>query len=105
MSVLFRQLPPATPSGPPETVAVMLDGVRVDLPAGMMLAAALLARGRAATGRSVQGGAPRGPFCLMGSCFECVAEVDGRPQRTCRLIVRAGMRLTLGAARGPERRA
>ncbi len=105
MSVLFRQLPPATPSGPPETVAVMVDGASLDLPAGMMLAAALLARGLAATGRSLHLGAPRGPFCLMGSCFACVAEVDGRPERTCRLVVRAGMRVALGAGGRPERTA
>jgi D-hydroxyproline dehydrogenase subunit gamma len=105
MSVLFRQLPRATPSGPPQTVAVVVDGATVDLPAGMMLAAALLARGQAATGRSLHRDAPRGPFCLMGSCFECVAEVDGWPQRTCRLVVRAGMRVRLGAAGRPERSA
>ncbi len=99
MSVLFRPLPAAPASVPPVTVTVVLDGAAIDLPAGMMLAAALLARGRAATGRSLHLSAPRGPFCLMGSCFECVAEVDGRPQRTCRLVVRAGMRIALGAGR------
>jgi D-hydroxyproline dehydrogenase subunit gamma len=105
MSVLFRPLPAAPASVPPVTVTVVLDGAAIDLPAGMMLAAALLARGRAATGRSLHLSAPRGPFCLMGSCFECVAEVDGRPQRTCRLVVRAGMRIALGAAGRPERTA
>jgi hypothetical protein len=67
-----------------------------------MLAAALLAHGILGFNRSALAGAPRGPFCVMGSCFQCVAEIDGRPhQRTCQARVRAGMSVTLAAARHP----
>lgn len=80
-------------------VPVLVDGAECRLPVGIMLAAALMGvRGPAFSG-SALAGAPRGPFCLMGSCFQCVAEVDGVPhQRTCRLTVRPGMRVRLRAA-------
>jgi D-hydroxyproline dehydrogenase subunit gamma len=87
---------------PPAVVPVTVDGRSLALPEGEMLAAALLAAGVLAFHQSALAGAPRGPFCVMGSCFQCIAEVDGRPhQRTCRLRVRAGMAITLAAARHP----
>jgi predicted molibdopterin-dependent oxidoreductase YjgC len=78
----------------PALVEVTIDGRVVRLPDGEMLAASLLAAGYAVLNGSIVQGAPRGPFCLMGSCCQCVAEIDGVPQvRTCRVAVRAGMRV------------
>ncbi|MCJ7871186.1 (2Fe-2S)-binding protein [Phaeobacter sp. J2-8] len=35
---------------------------------------------------------PRGPFCMMGVCHECLIEVDGKPgQQACLLPVVPGM--------------
>ena len=85
-------------------VEVTLDSEAVWLPAGEMLAAALLAAGYGRLNDSIVAGAPRGPFCLMGSCFQCVAEVDGRPQtRTCRVAVRPGMRVRRPRGAAPVR--
>lgn len=85
-----------TPTKP--LVPVTVDGRGVELPEGEMLAAALLIRGIGRFSDSVRMGAPRGPLCLMGSCFQCVAEVDGRPQvRTCRTPVEDGMTVALQA--------
>jgi hypothetical protein len=39
---------------------------------------ALLAVGVTTTRATPVSGAPRGPFCIMGACFDCLAEVDGR---------------------------
>jgi D-hydroxyproline dehydrogenase subunit gamma len=87
---------------PPAVVPVTVDGRQMALPEGEMLAAALLAAGVLRFHDSALAGAPRGPFCVMGSCFQCVAEVDGRPQqRTCQTRVHAGMTVTLAAARHP----
>jgi D-hydroxyproline dehydrogenase subunit gamma len=87
---------------PPPAVPVTVDGRPMALPEGEMLAAALLAGGVLRFHDSALAGAPRGPFCAMGSCFQCVAEVDGRPQqRTCQTRVRTGMIVTLAAARHP----
>lgn len=90
----FRRAAPAAP-----LVDVMVDGKTLRLPDGEMLAAALLASGTLAFGRSIVAGAPRGPYCLMGTCFQCAATVDDAPHtRTCRVAVRAGMRIELSAA-------
>ena len=86
--MLFRSLDPS----PPKLVEVTVDGQVLTLPEGMPLAAALLNAGISTFHRSVRHDEPRGPLCLMGSCFQCVAVVDGVVnQRTCRLPVRAGM--------------
>lgn len=77
------------PIGP--LVPVQLDGREVELPEGMMLAAALLTRDIARLGVSVIKAEPRGPLCLMGTCLQCVALVDGTPTRCCRVAVRSGL--------------
>jgi len=46
--------------------------------------------------------APRCPYCLMGTCFECLVEIDGEPNRqACMTPVAPGMRVAVqrGAAR------
>jgi hypothetical protein len=84
---LFRSL-----DGSSTLVEVIVDGQAIRLPDGLPLAAALLTSGVSTFHRSVRADEPRGPLCLMGSCFQCVAVVDGVVnQRTCRLKVRAGM--------------
>ena len=83
---------------PMRTVTVIVDGVPVAVPEDFTVAAALLMiEQRRPWRRSAVSGAPRAPYCLMGVCFECVAEIDGQPGcRTCLTPVRAGMRITLG---------
>jgi D-hydroxyproline dehydrogenase subunit gamma len=88
----------------PRLVPVSLDDQTIELPEGEMLAAALLVAGYAALHDSIVLGAPRGPLCLMGSCFQCVAEIDGQPQaRTCRVAVRAGLRVRRPRGASPVR--
>lgn len=55
-------------------------------PEGMNLAAALLSNGEATFRESPVTGAPRGPFCLMGACFECLVEIDGKPNRQACMV-------------------
>jgi hypothetical protein len=87
----FRRAVPAA-----TLVDVIVDGKTLRLPEGEMLAAALLAAGTLTFGTSINAGEPRGPYCLMGTCFQCAATVDGQPHtRTCRVAVRAGLRVTL----------
>jgi len=82
-------LPAGLERGPAVTLAV--DGRSVTAYAGESVAAALLAEGIVAT-RFTPGGAPRGVFCGMGVCFDCLAVVDGIPNtRTCMTWVRDGM--------------
>ena len=40
--------------------------------------------------------APRGFFCGIGVCFDCLVTIDGRPNvRACLELVRPGMRIEL----------
>ncbi len=55
-------------------------------PEGMNLAAALLSQGELVFRESPVSGAPRGPFCLMGACFECLVEIDGKPGRQACMV-------------------
>jgi predicted molibdopterin-dependent oxidoreductase YjgC len=73
------------------TVSVSLDGTPVALPAGMSVAAALLARGELVTRLSPSCGRPCSPHCLMGVCFECWMEIDGVSRQACLTEVREGM--------------
>jgi D-hydroxyproline dehydrogenase subunit gamma len=61
---------------------------------GDSIAVALLSAGVTTTRTTPVSGAPRGPFCMMGACFECLAAVDGRAHvQTCMTPVRDGMRI------------
>jgi len=40
---------------------------------------------------------PRGMFCGMGLCFECMVEVDGIRRRSCLTLVSAGMDVRTGS--------
>jgi len=72
-------------------VGVTVDGRPVRAFEGESVAAMLLAEGVAAT-RRTRGGMPRGIFCGMGVCFECLITVDGIPNtRACMTWVRDGM--------------
>ena len=77
------------PRGAPLTVRV--DGEPVTCFAGETVAAALLASGRSRLRGSPRTGEPRGVFCLMGSCQECVIRVDGRLEPACLTEARDGM--------------
>jgi D-hydroxyproline dehydrogenase subunit gamma len=73
------------------TVALSLDGRPVIAHEGESVAALLLAEGHVAT-RVTRGGEPRGLFCGMGVCHDCLVVVDGVPNtRACVTWVRDGM--------------
>ncbi|MBY4675359.1 (2Fe-2S)-binding protein [Marinobacterium arenosum] len=74
------------------TVSITIDGVIHQVPEGYTVAAALLATGRNASRSTLVSGQSRGPYCLMGVCYECLVEVDGIPNRQgCMTEVRDGM--------------
>ena len=72
-------------------VTILLEGEPVEAFEGETVAAVLLARGEIATRRTA-GGEPRGIFCGMGVCFDCLMVVDGVPNtRACMTWVREGL--------------
>ena len=93
---MFRRLP--EPGAlPAPGVPVTLDGNPVVAHTGDTVAAVLLLAGRLACRKSAVSGAPRGPFCLMGACFDCVVTIDGaRNRQGCLVTVAPGMRIETG---------
>ena len=58
---------------------------------GQSIGAALIAAGYRSWRTTRQGGAPRGIFCGIGICFDCLVIVNGRPsQRACLTEARHG---------------
>ena len=71
------------PADLPET-AFTFDGEPVRALPGQSVGAALLAAGRRSWRTTRSGGRPRGLFCGIGVCFDCLVTVDGRPgERAC----------------------
>ncbi len=92
-------LPPELERGP--RVEILLDGRAVEAHEGETVAAVLLAEGEIRTRRTVKG-EPRGVFCGMGVCFDCLVVVDGVPNtRACMTWVRDGMEVSRQDGWGP----
>ncbi len=72
-------------------VSFVFDGARYTAPEGESLLAALLAAGVRDLRHAPADGAPRGGFCAMGVCQECLVEADGMRVEACRLPVREGL--------------
>ena len=96
---MFRRLPDSD-LATTATVPLTIDGQPFVAHVGDTVAAALLAAGRATFRTTPVTGAPRGPFCLMGSCQECVVEADGRRVAACQEPVRAGLEVRSGMGGG-----
>lgn len=74
------------------TVSVQFEGTWMSVPAGVSVAAALLLKGAQPFRTTPVSESPRAPYCMMGVCFECLVEVDGKPSRqACLTAVREGM--------------
>jgi D-hydroxyproline dehydrogenase subunit gamma len=75
-------------------VTVELEGRPVQAHLGETVATVLLAEGHHAMRTTVLG-SPRGVFCGMGVCFDCLVVVDGLPNtRACMTFVVEGMRIS-----------
>ena len=76
---------------PRPAFTVTLDGREIDALPGQTVAAALWAAGVTSWRTTRGGGHPRGVFCGIGVCFDCLVTVNGRAnQRACLLPVRPG---------------
>jgi len=79
---------------------IEVDGRLVPAAPGQTIAAALIGAGIVVF-RHTPTGAPRGVFCGMGVCFDCLVTVDGlAEQRACMTPVRQGMRVQTRSAEG-----
>ena len=63
--------------GPIDEVTILVDGTSIAGVRGQTLAAVLLSAGYVSWRRTSRGDQPRGLFCGIGVCFDCVAVVNG----------------------------
>lgn len=91
--------PDIVPVGP--AIQIYFDDREIAALPGETIAAALAAAGIVAV-RQARSGAPRGPFCGMGVCFDCLVTIDGQPsQRACLTRVVDGMDVRSSPASRP----
>jgi D-hydroxyproline dehydrogenase subunit gamma len=73
---------------------ITIDGVSVWAEPGESIAAVLLRQAEAWSRMTPVTQSKRAPYCMMGVCFDCLAEVDGEASvQTCLRPVCAGMRV------------
>ena len=78
-------------------VEITVDGHRIAVPAGTVVAAALARAGIERFRRSVTGEA-RGPLCGMGICMECRVTINGLAHsRSCQVLCQDGMKVRTDA--------
>ncbi|HEV2652636.1 MAG TPA: (2Fe-2S)-binding protein [Rhizomicrobium sp.] len=74
------------------SVEFTFDGGTLRGRTGDSVAGALIAAGHRAFRTTPVSGAARGPYCLMGVCFDCLVSIDGVGNRqACLVPLRAGM--------------
>lgn len=75
-------------------VTVYVDGAPVSAETSESVAAVLLRQEEIWSRTTPVTESKRAPYCLMGVCFDCLAEVDGAASvQTCLTPVRDGMRI------------
>lgn len=78
--------------GPSRNVTLTFDDHPLTAPEGVSIAAALLLNGVGPFRATPVKSAPRAAYCMMGVCFECLVEVDGKPGcQACQIPIQEGM--------------
>jgi predicted molibdopterin-dependent oxidoreductase YjgC len=90
---MFKRLPDPSGAGV-GTVAATVDGAPIVARRGDTVAAALLAAGCIDFRATPVIGSRRGPYCMMGVCYDCLVTIDGEPnQQACMRRIEDGMRI------------
>jgi predicted molibdopterin-dependent oxidoreductase YjgC len=80
---------------PDVVLAIHVDGVEVAAEPGETVASVLLRQPEPWSRLTPVTKSRRAAYCMMGVCFDCLAEVDGVGSvQTCLTQVREGMRVT-----------
>jgi hypothetical protein len=102
--MVARLLSPAddvSQPGPVAPLTITVDGVPLAGLAGQSIAGVILASGSLALRRTSQSGKPRGVFCGIGVCFDCLVEVnDQRDVRACKRKAADGDAVLTGVPEG-----
>ena len=85
-----------------DPVTLSFEGRQIMANRGDTLAAALLGCGIFDFRRAIVSNTPRAPFCMIGNCYECLVEVEGKGLvQACLTEVVEGMRVNMGSPRKP----
>ena len=88
----------------PKKVKIIVDGKPLEAFLGEPIATALIAAGIKIFHRSVKRNEPRGYFCAIGVCNDCIMNVNGQPNvRTCITPVDDGMIIQTQIGKGKWR--
>src|SRR5262245_33252867 len=75
-------------------ITLSVDGREIEAREGESVAAAMLAAGIIEFRTTPVSGAPRGPLCMMGACFECLVTIKGVGSRqACLEPARQGLKI------------
>ncbi|MEU6123729.1 (2Fe-2S)-binding protein [Streptomyces sp. NPDC047123] len=86
---------------PGSAFTITFDGRRLDALPGQSIAAVLWSAGILAWRTTRVGGRPRGAFCGIGQCHDCLATVNGLPnRRACLVTARPGDDVTTQEGHG-----
>ena len=81
---------PSVERGHPITLHV--DGHKIEAYEGETILGVMLAAGQRITRHTAKDGRPRGMFCGIGICYDCLVTVNGRPNmRACHTLAANGM--------------
>jgi predicted molibdopterin-dependent oxidoreductase YjgC len=70
---------------------ITFAGREIPFEPGQSVAAALIAAGIRSWRSTRQDGAPRGLFCGIGACHDCLITINGEPaRRACLVLARDG---------------
>ncbi|HSZ39122.1 MAG TPA: (2Fe-2S)-binding protein [Trebonia sp.] len=84
------------------SLTITADGMPLEGVRGQSIAGVLLAAGRPSWRTTAVGRRPRGIFCGIGVCYDCLATVNGvRDVRACQRLARDGDVVTTQAERLP----
>jgi len=84
-------------------ISFTFDGEAITAVTGDTIAAALLAAGITHSRNTPVSGSARAPFCMMGSCYDCLVEIDGIAVQACMTCAMDGMQVQRPAlAAAPE---
>lgn len=82
------------PTETSESVTLSVDGISIDARSDDTVASALLAAEIQVFRTMPRTGEPRGGFCFVGRCADCLMTIDGQPNvMACQTTVRQGMRV------------
>jgi len=73
---------------------ITIDGESVTAYPGETLATVILSTGQRTFRTTTEAAEPRGLYCGMGICFDCLVTLNGRPNiRACATLAQAGISL------------